>query len=53
MAAVTVAAAAGVATPERDASFWRRAGQYTSKFRDEAFVGEIAYVMVTLHRTGA
>ncbi len=38
--------------PGKD-SFWRRASQYASKADDEAFVGEMAYMMVTLHRTGA
>ena len=36
-----------------NSNFWKHANQYTSKYQDELFVGEIAYVMVTLHRTGA
>ncbi len=40
-------------TSDKDANFWRLADQYTSKHQDEAFVSEIAYMMVTLHRTGA
>ena len=35
-------------------SFWENATKYTaSKNEDESFVSEIAYMMVTLHRTGA
>ena len=35
-------------------TFWADATKYTSlKKDDEPFVSEIAYVMVTLHRTGA
>ncbi|MDH3501710.1 MAG: hypothetical protein OEL69_04290 [Nitrosopumilus sp.] len=35
-------------------SFWTNATKYASlKKDDEPFVSEIAYVMVTLHRTGA
>ena len=39
-------------SPERN--FWANATKYAaSKNNDEPFVSEIAYVMVTLHRTGA
>lgn len=35
-------------------SFWENATKYTAaKNQDESFVSEIAYMMVTLHRTGA
>ena len=34
--------------------FWNHATKYTSSGNvDESFVNEIAYVMVTLHRTGS
>lgn len=37
-----------------DGSFWANATKYASlKKDDESFVSEIAYMMVTLHRTGA
>jgi len=35
------------------ASFWNDATKYTSLTDDESFVEEVAYMMVTLHRTGA
>ena len=34
-------------------TFWGTATKYASLGNDEHFVEEIAYVMVTLHRTGA
>jgi hypothetical protein len=34
-------------------SFWDNATKYASISKDESFVEEVAYVMVTLHRTGA
>jgi hypothetical protein len=34
-------------------SFWNDATKYASISKDESFVEEIAYCMVTLHRTGA
>ena len=34
-------------------SFWNDATKYTSVGNDEPFVEEVAYMMVTLHRTGA
>lgn len=42
-----------LATPRVDTTFWKHANLYTSKIQDNAFVGEIAYVIVTLHKTGA
>jgi len=33
--------------------FWHNATKYTSASDDESFVEEVAYMMVTLHRTGA
>lgn len=34
--------------------FWKNATKYASGINDdESFVSEIAYLMVTLHRTGA
>lgn len=39
--------------PHRVASFWNNATKYTSISKDEPFVEEVAYMMVTLHRTGA
>jgi len=35
------------------ATFWNDATKYTSTNDDESFVEEVAYMMVTLHRTGA
>jgi len=34
-------------------TFWNDATQYTLVSKDESFVEEVAYMMVTLHRTGA
>jgi hypothetical protein len=39
--------------PSRDTNFWNNATKYTSISNDESFVEEVAYMMVTLHRTGA
>jgi len=36
-----------------DRQFWHQATKYASVGEDEPFVEELAYVMVTLHRTGA
>ena len=37
-----------------DRQFWRQATKYASAVdNDEPFVNEMAYMMVTLHRTGA
>jgi hypothetical protein len=33
--------------------FWHNATKYASANDDESFVEEVAYMMVTLHRTGA
>ena len=33
--------------------FWNTATKYASASDDESFVEEVAYMMVTLHRTGA
>jgi len=33
--------------------FWHNATKYASSSDDESFVEEVAYMMVTLHRTGA
>ena len=33
--------------------FWHNATKYASVSVDESFVEEVAYMMVTLHRTGA
>ena len=33
--------------------FWSTAGMYASSGQDKPFVNEMAYMMVTLHRTGA
>ena len=33
--------------------FWKNATKYASTSDDESFVEEVAYMMVTLHRTGA
>ena len=41
-------------TSSTNAVFWTNATKYASASKhDENFVSEIAYVMVTLHRTGA
>jgi len=37
----------------RDTTFWNDATKYASISKDEPFVEEVAYMMVTLHRTGA
>ena len=38
----------------KNSSFWNNATKYAaSSNEDEGFVSEMAYVMVTLHRTGA
>ncbi|MCH7966070.1 MAG: hypothetical protein QQN61_00260 [Nitrosopumilus sp.] len=39
--------------PFREESFWHNATKYTLASKDESFVEEVAYMMVTLHRTGA
>jgi hypothetical protein len=41
-------------TTSQQNTFWGSASKYTSSVtNDEKFVSEIAYMMVTLHRTGA
>ena len=42
---------AGTAT-KQNAEFWGRAGRYALKVCDEPFAGEMAYMMVTLYRSG-
>ncbi|MDH3677857.1 MAG: hypothetical protein OEQ12_06090 [Nitrosopumilus sp.] len=40
--------------PTKDEYFWSAATKYAATAKnDEKFVSEIAYMMVTLHRTGA
>jgi hypothetical protein len=39
--------------PSHDPTFWNNATKYTSVSDDASFVEEVAYMMVTLHRTGA
>ena len=36
-----------------ESTFWNNATKYTSIGNDKSFVEEVAYMMVTLHRTGA
>lgn len=40
-------------TQTKETTFWNDATKYTNASKDESFVEEVAYVMVTLHRTGA
>ena len=37
----------------KNSVFWHNATKYASTSDDESFVEEVAYMMVTLHRTGA
>ena len=37
----------------KNENFWKNATKYASASNDELFVEEVAYMMVTLHRTGA
>jgi len=39
--------------PCPETGFWNNATKYTLVSKDESFVEEVAYMMVTLHRTGA
>ncbi|AFS80819.1 hypothetical protein NKOR_04665 [Candidatus Nitrosopumilus koreensis AR1] len=39
--------------PSQDSTFWNDATRYAAASKDESFVEEVAYMMVTLHRTGA
>ncbi len=38
--------------PKRGGGFWDDATRYAAASNDESFVDEVAYMMVTLHRTG-
>ncbi|WP_428324205.1 hypothetical protein [Nitrosopumilus sp.] len=40
-------------TSSQESTFWNDATKYASTSKDESFVEEVAYMMVTLHRTGA
>jgi len=40
-------------TRYEEPTFWNNATKYASISKDEPFVEEVAYMMVTLHRTGA
>ena len=40
-------------TQSEKMTFWDDATKYTTFSKDESFVEEVAYMMVTLHRTGA
>jgi len=43
-----------IENPSQQNAFWGSATKYTALVtNDETFVNEIAYMMVTLHRTGA
>ncbi|AJM92571.1 MULTISPECIES: hypothetical protein [Nitrosopumilus] len=42
-----------VQKPSYESNFWNDATKYASASKDESFVEEVAYMMVTLHRTGA
>ena len=37
---------------KRGSGFWDDATRYAAAGNDESFVDEVAYMMVTLHRTG-
>jgi len=37
----------------QEETFWNNATKYALASEDEPFVEEVAYMMVTLHRTGA
>jgi len=39
--------------PSQEKAFWNDATKYTLISNDKLFVEEVAYMMVTLHRTGA
>lgn len=38
--------------PRTGSGFWDDATRYAAASNDESFVDEVAYMMVTLHRTG-
>jgi hypothetical protein len=43
-----------IENPSQENTFWNSATKYAASVtNDETFVSEIAYMMVTLHRTGA
>jgi len=42
-----------IKTTSQEQAFWNDATKYTLSSHDESFVEEVAYMMVTLHRTGA
>ena len=43
-----------VEKPNNENAFWKNVTRYASSAtNDEKFVGEIAYLLVTLHRTGS
>ncbi|MCI4433577.1 MAG: hypothetical protein JHC41_08290 [Nitrosopumilus sp.] len=43
-----------VKNPTQKSTFWDEATKYTASVNeDKSFVNEMAYMMVTLHRTGA
>ena len=42
-----------IENPSEKTTFWNDATKYTNASKDESFVEEVAYMMVTLHRTGA
>ncbi|NND86992.1 MAG: hypothetical protein HKM23_06700 [Nitrosopumilus sp.] len=37
----------------QESTFWNDVIKYAAITKDESFVEEVAYLMVTLHRTGA
>ena len=39
--------------PPHESNFWNNVIKYAAISKDESFVEEVAYMMVTLHRTGA
>jgi len=39
--------------PFQKETFWNNVTKYTLVSKDESFVEEVSYMMVTLHRTGA
>jgi hypothetical protein len=42
-----------IESSDKNEKFWKNATKYASASDDELFVEEVAYMMVTLHRTGA
>jgi len=39
--------------PDKQTQFWKNAIQYTTQKTELKYVKEIAFIMITLHRTGA